>query len=234
MTSRLGYVFRPARMRGCDRLVIRAKVIEKPASAIAISSDSLDESVGSPPSQVIHFGDIPTVIPSTYVVALVFLLLLLVISSDALVVETTLVASPGLFFEAPRFLDGTTISGSLLLLPLSVGGVGNSGQSIIICVSYCYCYLPRPGSSNGLRFLSTLGGFSFWLSSKHSHLIGPLILSSVSEFSSFVFLSKFHNLGVGLLFAGRLSGLCECELELEIVCERELGARAGAYVVEVV
>ncbi|GJT44601.1 hypothetical protein Tco_0953316, partial [Tanacetum coccineum] len=35
------------------------------ASAIAISSDSSDESVGSPPSRVILFGDIPIVIPST-------------------------------------------------------------------------------------------------------------------------------------------------------------------------
>ncbi|GKB83717.1 hypothetical protein Tco_0950612, partial [Tanacetum coccineum] len=39
------------------------------ALAIAISSDSLDESVGSPPSRVILFSDIPTVIPSTSVVA---------------------------------------------------------------------------------------------------------------------------------------------------------------------
>ncbi|GJU39999.1 hypothetical protein Tco_1192956 [Tanacetum coccineum] len=39
------------------------------ALAIAISSNSLDESVGSPPSRVILFGDISTVIPSTYVVA---------------------------------------------------------------------------------------------------------------------------------------------------------------------
>ncbi|GJU16748.1 hypothetical protein Tco_1144714 [Tanacetum coccineum] len=57
---------------GCDRLVIRAKVIKNQiiaASAIAISSDSSDESVGSPPSRVILFGDIPTVIPSTSVVA---------------------------------------------------------------------------------------------------------------------------------------------------------------------
>ncbi|GJS46221.1 hypothetical protein Tco_0596342 [Tanacetum coccineum] len=57
---------------GCDRLVIRAKVIENQimaASAIIISSDSSDESVGSPPSRVILFGDIPTVIPSTSVVA---------------------------------------------------------------------------------------------------------------------------------------------------------------------
>ncbi|GJR07819.1 hypothetical protein Tco_0790471 [Tanacetum coccineum] len=36
------------------------------ASAITISSDSSDESVGSLPSRVILFGDIPTVIPSTY------------------------------------------------------------------------------------------------------------------------------------------------------------------------
>ncbi|GKB17451.1 hypothetical protein Tco_0851374 [Tanacetum coccineum] len=39
------------------------------ASPIAISSDSSDESVGSPSSRVILFGDIPTVIPSTSVVA---------------------------------------------------------------------------------------------------------------------------------------------------------------------
>ncbi|GJV43997.1 hypothetical protein Tco_1428533 [Tanacetum coccineum] len=64
------------------------------ASAIAISSDSSDESVGSPPSQVILFGDIPTVIPSTYVVALETFTIAHVISSAAPVVETTLVASP--------------------------------------------------------------------------------------------------------------------------------------------
>ncbi|GJU90676.1 ribonuclease H-like domain-containing protein [Tanacetum coccineum] len=39
------------------------------ALAIVISSDSLNESVGSPPSRVILFGDIPTVIPSTSIVA---------------------------------------------------------------------------------------------------------------------------------------------------------------------
>ncbi|GJU15512.1 hypothetical protein Tco_1143478 [Tanacetum coccineum] len=38
-------------------------------SSIIISSDSSDESVGSQPSRVILFGDIPTVIPSTSVVA---------------------------------------------------------------------------------------------------------------------------------------------------------------------
>ncbi|GKE79990.1 hypothetical protein Tco_1549990, partial [Tanacetum coccineum] len=64
------------------------------ASAIIISSDSSDESVGSPPSQVILFGDIPTVIPSTSVVALEASTIAPVISSAAPMVETNLVASP--------------------------------------------------------------------------------------------------------------------------------------------
>ncbi|GJZ63575.1 hypothetical protein Tco_0619996 [Tanacetum coccineum] len=64
------------------------------ASAIIISSDSSDESVGSSPSRVILFGDIPTVIPSTSVVALETSTIAHVISSAAPVVETTLVASP--------------------------------------------------------------------------------------------------------------------------------------------
>ncbi|GJX27916.1 hypothetical protein Tco_0235995, partial [Tanacetum coccineum] len=64
------------------------------ASAIAISSDSSDESVGSPPSRVILFGDIPTVIPSTSVVAPETYTIAPVISSAAPVVETTFVASP--------------------------------------------------------------------------------------------------------------------------------------------
>ncbi|GJY92025.1 hypothetical protein Tco_0507807 [Tanacetum coccineum] len=82
---------------GCDRFVIRSKVIENQimaASAIAISSDSLDESVGSPPSWVILFGDIPTVIPSTSMVAPETSTIAPVITSTAHVVETTLVASP--------------------------------------------------------------------------------------------------------------------------------------------
>ncbi|GJZ80731.1 hypothetical protein Tco_0645725, partial [Tanacetum coccineum] len=64
------------------------------ASAITISSDSSDESVGSPPSRVILFGDIPTVIPSTSMVAPETSTIAPVISSAAPVVETTLVASP--------------------------------------------------------------------------------------------------------------------------------------------
>ncbi|GKG16277.1 hypothetical protein Tco_0358600, partial [Tanacetum coccineum] len=64
------------------------------ASTIAISSDSSDESVGSPPSRDILFGDIPNVIPSTFVVAPETSIIALVISYAAHVVETTLVASP--------------------------------------------------------------------------------------------------------------------------------------------
>ncbi|GKE86328.1 hypothetical protein Tco_1560070, partial [Tanacetum coccineum] len=64
------------------------------ASAIAISSDSSNESVGSPPSRVILFGDIPTVIPSTSVVAPETSTIAHVISSAAPMVETTLAASP--------------------------------------------------------------------------------------------------------------------------------------------
>ncbi|GJY72717.1 hypothetical protein Tco_0476420 [Tanacetum coccineum] len=64
------------------------------ASAIAISFDSSDESVGSLPPWVILFGDIPTVIPSTSVVAPETSTIAHVISSAAPVVETTLVASP--------------------------------------------------------------------------------------------------------------------------------------------
>ncbi|GJS20539.1 putative reverse transcriptase domain-containing protein [Tanacetum coccineum] len=64
------------------------------ASAISISSDSSDESVRSPPSRVILFSDIPTVIPSTFVVAPETSTTAPVISSAAPMVETTLVASP--------------------------------------------------------------------------------------------------------------------------------------------
>ncbi|GJQ93715.1 putative ribonuclease H-like domain-containing protein [Tanacetum coccineum] len=68
--------------------------VSRRASAIAISSDSLNKSVGSPPSRVILFGDIPTVIPSTSMVAPETSTIAPVISSAAPVVETTLVASP--------------------------------------------------------------------------------------------------------------------------------------------
>ncbi|GKD26054.1 hypothetical protein Tco_1232268, partial [Tanacetum coccineum] len=53
-----------------------------------------DESVGSPPSRVILFGDILTVLPSASVVALETSTIAPIISSVAPVVETTLVVSP--------------------------------------------------------------------------------------------------------------------------------------------
>ncbi|GKB58152.1 hypothetical protein Tco_0914338 [Tanacetum coccineum] len=59
-------------------------------SAIAISSDSSKESVGSPPSRVILLGDIPTVIPSASAASTIAP----IISSAAPVVETTLIALP--------------------------------------------------------------------------------------------------------------------------------------------
>nr|GEW28583.1 putative reverse transcriptase domain-containing protein [Tanacetum cinerariifolium] len=64
------------------------------AFAIIISSDSSDDSVGSRPYRVILFGDIPTVIPSTSVIAPETSCISPVISSITPVVETTLVASP--------------------------------------------------------------------------------------------------------------------------------------------
>ncbi|GJS03454.1 hypothetical protein Tco_0319962 [Tanacetum coccineum] len=60
------------------------------ASAIVISLDSSDKSVGSPPSRVIIFGAIPTVIPTIPVIYSKTL----VVSLVALVVETTIVAPP--------------------------------------------------------------------------------------------------------------------------------------------
>ncbi|GJX08382.1 hypothetical protein Tco_0196314 [Tanacetum coccineum] len=67
----------------CEQMVIRSHGYREP-----------DESVGSPSSRVILFGDIPTVIPSTSVVALETSTIAPIISFAAPVVETTLVASP--------------------------------------------------------------------------------------------------------------------------------------------
>ncbi|GJX25784.1 hypothetical protein Tco_0232080 [Tanacetum coccineum] len=76
------------------RIPSRPRLRIMATSAIAISSDSSDESVGSPPSRVILFGDIPNVIPSTSMVALETSTIAHVISTVAPVVETTLIASP--------------------------------------------------------------------------------------------------------------------------------------------
>ncbi|GJX90799.1 hypothetical protein Tco_0344125 [Tanacetum coccineum] len=53
---------------GCDSLVSRAKVIENQVmaiSVISISSDSSEDSVGTPIGREILFGTIPTTIPDT-------------------------------------------------------------------------------------------------------------------------------------------------------------------------
>ncbi|GJT05792.1 putative reverse transcriptase domain-containing protein [Tanacetum coccineum] len=80
--------------RPLTRIPSRPRLEIMAASAIAISFDSSDESVGSPPSLVILFGDIPTVIPSTSMVSPETSTITPVISSAAPVVKTTLVVSP--------------------------------------------------------------------------------------------------------------------------------------------
>ncbi|GKC63077.1 hypothetical protein Tco_1095675, partial [Tanacetum coccineum] len=63
-----GHVFRLGPVWGCDRLVSRAKVIENQVMAISIisvSSNSSEDSVGTPVGRVILFGTIPTTIPDT-------------------------------------------------------------------------------------------------------------------------------------------------------------------------
>ncbi|GJZ29844.1 hypothetical protein Tco_0574891 [Tanacetum coccineum] len=91
------------------------------ASAIAISSDSSDESVRSPPSRVIFVCDIPTVIPSTSVVAPETSTIAPVISSAAPVVEKTLVTSP---------------TGLCGLVPYS-GSDSDSPDEMTLCASRC-------------------------------------------------------------------------------------------------
>ncbi|GJY38048.1 hypothetical protein Tco_0424412 [Tanacetum coccineum] len=67
MTSRpRGHVYSPYRAKVIENQVV---ILDNVALAIVISSYSSDESVGSPPSRVILFGNISTVIPSTSLVA---------------------------------------------------------------------------------------------------------------------------------------------------------------------
>nr|GFB16626.1 hypothetical protein [Tanacetum cinerariifolium] len=75
------------------------------ASAIIVSSDSSDESVGSPPSWDILFGDIPIVIPSISMVAPETSTTAPVISSATHVVKTTIVASPSGLCGLVPYLD---------------------------------------------------------------------------------------------------------------------------------
>ncbi|GKD22159.1 hypothetical protein Tco_1223862 [Tanacetum coccineum] len=67
-------------------------------------------SVGSPPSRVILFGDIPIVIPSTSVVAPKTSTIAPVISFAAHVVETTLVASPTGLYDLVPYSDSDSDS----------------------------------------------------------------------------------------------------------------------------
>ncbi|GKE11315.1 hypothetical protein Tco_1414866 [Tanacetum coccineum] len=103
------------------------------ASAIAISFDSSDESVGSPPSPVILFGNIPTFIPSTFVVAPDTSTIAPVISSAAPVVETTLVASPTRLCGLVPYLGSDSDSPdemTVMLLPLLVRGAGLASRRV--------------------------------------------------------------------------------------------------------
>ncbi|GKB86351.1 hypothetical protein Tco_0958623 [Tanacetum coccineum] len=75
------------------------------APVIAISSYFFDESVGSPPSRVILFSDISTVIPLTSVVAPETSITAPVISSVAPVVETTIVTSPTRLYGLVPYSD---------------------------------------------------------------------------------------------------------------------------------
>ncbi|GKE72745.1 hypothetical protein Tco_1534786 [Tanacetum coccineum] len=113
------------------------------ASAIAISFDSLDKSVGSPPSQVILFSDIPTVIPSTYVVAPETSTIAPIISSAAPVVETTLVTSPtGLCGLVPY-------SGSDSDLPEDMSSPEHISPLPVISLFLCIDSSEAPDSSDG-------------------------------------------------------------------------------------
>ncbi|GJW19216.1 hypothetical protein Tco_0026652 [Tanacetum coccineum] len=105
------------------------------ASAIIISSDSSDESVGSPPSRVILFGDIPTVIPSTSVVgSRDYLILLLVFSLLLLMVERLLSFTHCIVWLAFPIRSDFLMdhhAGTLMLIPCSLEEQGNSTSIII-------------------------------------------------------------------------------------------------------
>ncbi|GKB26602.1 hypothetical protein Tco_0866003 [Tanacetum coccineum] len=125
------------------RLVIRAKVIENQL-LLAISFDSLDESVGSPPSRVILFGDIPTVIPSTSMVASETSTIAPVISSSALVVETTLVALPTGLYGLIPYSDSDSDS------PDEMSSLEHNSLLPAILPFLCTNSFEAPDSSDGL------------------------------------------------------------------------------------
>ncbi|GJT01937.1 hypothetical protein Tco_0823106 [Tanacetum coccineum] len=150
-------------------------------------------------SRVIRFGDIPTVIPSTSVVAPETSTIAHVISFAAPMVETTLVASPtglcGLISsEAPPMIpsDGPPLQ-DLLFATVAVGELVTS-RPIINHMSFLLsCYTPpgfvgtvsdsyRPG-----RLIVSLFGRPY-----RTHLNGPLNSSSSSHLR---ILRQFHSGG---------------------------------------
>ncbi|GKC94559.1 hypothetical protein Tco_1160001, partial [Tanacetum coccineum] len=113
------------------------------ASAIAISFDSLDESVGSPPYRIILFGDISTVIPSTSVVAPETSTIAHVISYAAPVVETTLVASPTGLCSLIPYSDSDSDSPNEMSLPEHISSLPSISPFL------CTDSFEAPDSSDG-------------------------------------------------------------------------------------
>nr|GEY37427.1 hypothetical protein [Tanacetum cinerariifolium]GEY37443.1 hypothetical protein [Tanacetum cinerariifolium] len=78
----------------CVRIIMTSRPRTCIPSRPRLGCDRLVSEPGSPPSQVILFGDIPTVIPTTSVITPETSAIAPVISSAALVVEITILASP--------------------------------------------------------------------------------------------------------------------------------------------
>ncbi|GJU23104.1 hypothetical protein Tco_1156446 [Tanacetum coccineum] len=96
-----------------------------------------------PPSRVILFGDIPTVIPSTSVVAPKTSTIAPVISSAAHVVETTLVASP------TRLCGLVPYTGSDSDSPYEVSSLEHISPLLAISPFICTDSSEAPDSSDG-------------------------------------------------------------------------------------
>ncbi|GJZ64988.1 hypothetical protein Tco_0621684 [Tanacetum coccineum] len=143
------------------------------ASAIIISSDSLDESVGSPPSRVILFGDIPTVIPSTSVAALETSTIAPVISSAAPMVETTLVASPTGLCSLVPYTGSDSDSQMTFVDTCSLGRQGNKTRPFIIHMSLLLLLLLPAGIHRIWSGLLSTGEAIPFGRPYRTHLNGP-------------------------------------------------------------
>nr|GEW27563.1 hypothetical protein [Tanacetum cinerariifolium] len=163
------------------------------ASAIAISFDSSDESVGSSPSWVILFGNIPNVIPSTSVIALETSAIAPVILSAAPVVKTTIVSSPtGLCVLVP-YSDSDSDSPDemaspehyhyrlLMLLPLLIGGAGSPTDSSLVHSSGLGA--PDQAHSGSLtRIVSPRLGYPLMRAPRHSEAFHRWCAAPLSTF----------------------------------------------------